>query len=990
MGPVIARIKGIAWYKWLLVSLVLIYLIYIALSYTYIPYKLKKITETYASEMIGRNISVEKIEFNPFIISLRITGFSIADKPEKPLLVLNQLFLNVRFWRSLFLREMALDELKVERPEINIIKQKDKFNFSGILNILSGNGSQEHIQQEKFFEKGSIAFEILNTSIMKGIIDYTDISGKVPAQSNLDNISIEIKGLYMATGDEHLNPFKLDASGPDGGHIKLEGEYRIYPLHVNGDLKVTDINLSTFSDFIENIVPVRVSKGKLFLNGNVLAKNDGQLSAKLDHGNASIKNLIVDDDITDPAMLTVNRVSINELNADIFAKNISAESVILDDITSNQWIDKKGVLRYERILPKKKQRGSLKTTIAAIKEKISNIPWNIRVKKVSLKNSTVNFEYRKRDISQKYALSDIDLDLENLTLPPDSKTLIQLTTVLNQKGEIKVDGTMTPSPFSIVFGYHLDNILLKPFSGYLQTLSYLGVDSGELNINGSLSFNGKTSTSINAFATIDLNDLRVKDTRTNASLFSFGSFKLEKLKAEIDKKSISAVSANLLKPKVLIEVSGQKKTNFSDLFKPLEDWAYKLVQFIKSDYRNWTFSVNKINMNDGIAHYSDMNVKPACQTSLYDMMITIDRLSSDMKDPVPFSFRALLDEHAPLIINGELDPLDRQPGFEFDSLLKSLEMPPLSPYSAVLIGKNIKSGKLDLKLEYELHDRKLKSKNHIVAKNLYLGEKVSDEPVIDAPVGLGLALLRDHKGVVSLDVDISGDLDDPEFKISGLMIKILTNIFVKAAASPFKLLGALIPDGDEHMGEISFDPGISILNRDNKDRLNKLVGALNQKPQLLLIIKGNASDKEDSEILKLAYVKQLVADSRGIQLSQLEKELANQDLWMNQKNRNAIQKINDDMGLSRVSERLEKIKSDKPKFQIEELKDIVFKQLFDDILEAQVVSEAVLMFLADQRASSIKQYLVDELKLNHERIYVIKTHSRDLTGRIIKLDVDLE
>ncbi len=988
MTSVVTGLKRIAWYKWLIAFFMLLYLIYIALSYLYLPDKLKNITETDVSGMIGRKISVSKIEFNPFKLALKITDLSIADEPERPLVSWNEMHINFGFWKSLFSWGIALNEFRLDRPLISITKQGDRFNFSDIIERLTPAESVKDEEQEAPAEKTSIVLLIHDISINDGVFNFVDMSGRVPARSNLENITIAVKELYLATGDEHLNTFNLNAVVPGGGQIDLAGSYRIDPLYIESDIRAVDIDIPVYSGFLENIIPVTISRGRLFFNAKMLAQADDRMKIDVNGGNISIKELVLDDDVADPSMLTAREISINGINVDLLNKNLTADGVLLNGLTASQWIDEKGVPRYERLMSKKESVEVSKGEQISAEEETGGQPWNILLKQVSLTESTVNFEDRNEGINSRHSLSGINLGIRDVTLTPGRKMPLQLTAMLDQEGKIIAEGSLVLSPLNVDFKYRLENILLQSFSEYIEAASHLKIDRGNLNIEGSLSIDGETQPSINALASVDLNDLKITDTRTGSALFRYDSLKIADITADVDKKRVSVASITLSKPEVSIELSEKKEINLAGLMKQKEEGSAESLPSEGDGSDKWALSIDKISIREGTAHYSDRSVKPSYKTGLYNMEFSLNGVASDMKDPAVFSFKADIDKYAPFIINGKLDPLDRQPGFEFTSTLKGLEMPHLSPYSAVFIGNNLKSGKLDLKLDYSLHDRKLNGKNNVIAKNLYLGDKVPGEPVIDAPVGLGLALLRDISGVIDLDLGISGDLDDPGFSVSGIIIKVIVNVFVKAAASPFKLLGALIPGGSEDMGDIRFEPGISILNQESKSQLEKLVEALNQRPQLMLNIKGSASKSDDVRVLKLIRIKQRIADHRGIDMQGLVEELEGQKIWMIEENRNALEKMNDDNGLLSLNERIEELRLGIPETPDLELQTTAFEKIFEDLLQTQEITEDELLSLAEQRALSIKQHLIDELKLGHERVSVIKAHSIDLTGSVIRLDID--
>ena len=289
-----------------------------------------------------------------------------------------------------------------------------------------------------------------------------------------------------------------------------------------------------------------------------------------------------------------------------------------------------------------------------------------------------------------------------------------------------------------------------------------------------------------------------------------------------------------------------------------------------------------------------------------------------------------------------------------------MEMTGLSPYSGKYIGSNLRSGNLSLDLDYSLQDRKLKGKNNVVAKDLYLGDKVKSEQAIKAPVALGLALLRDLDGVIDLDV--------------------------KAAASPFSLLGS-IAGGSEDMGQIEFEPGLDTLDATSQERLRQLTEALTKKPSLTLTIVGNASAAQDKEPLQKIMVQNRVADQRKISLEELQEDAGDEDWWKVKSNRKILNRIAEELNLPSESEREKQIKAQQPELSGDELEALLYQQIYSEVAANQPVDTSDLLSLADRRAIAIKQYLVDDLKFDHTRLSVDKTSVKQLTGNVVNLQL---
>src|SRR5512145_2366003 len=103
--------------------------------------------------------------------------------------------------------------------------------------------------------------------------------------------------------------------------------------------------------------------------------------------------------------------------------------------------------------------------------------------------------------------------------------------------------------------------------------------------------------------------------------------------------------------------------------------------------------------------------------------------------------------------------------------------------------------------------KKLDSDNKVFLDQLELGEKVESPDATKLPVRLAIALLKNRKGEIHLDIPVTGRTDDPKFSLGRIIINILINLLVKVATSPFALLGAIFGGGGEELSYLDFDYG---------------------------------------------------------------------------------------------------------------------------------------------------------------------------------------
>ena len=130
----------------------------------------------------------------------------------------------------------------------------------------------------------------------------------------------------------------------------------------------------------------------------------------------------------------------------------------------------------------------------------------------------------------------------------------------------------------------------------------------------------------------------------------------------------------------------------------------------------------------------------------------------------------------------------------------------------------------------------------MVVEQLQLGEKVDSPDAVDLPIRLAVALLKDTEGKISIELPVSGDLNNPQFSVMPIVWQTLRNLVLRAAQAPFKFIGGLITGGgSEDLGNVAFAPGSSELSGDAQSSLDKLASALKERPELRLEIEGTSS-----------------------------------------------------------------------------------------------------------------------------------------------------
>ena len=255
--------------------------------------------------------------------------------------------------------------------------------------------------------------------------------------------------------------------------------------------------------------------------------------------------------------------------------------------------------------------------------------------------------------------------------------------------------------------------------------------------------------------------------------------------------------------------------------------------------------IGGIKLVNGRVDYTDHFVRPNYSASLTELNGSLGAFSSTSRDMAALQLHGRAAGTAILDISGQVNPLARPLALDVQAKATDLELAPLSPYAGKYAGYAIERGKLSMDVAYRIAaDGQLEASNRVVLNQLTFGNAIASTTATKLPVRLAIALLKDRNGVIDINLPISGSVNDPQFSVGGIVVKLIVNLLVKAVSSPFSLLtggGGQGPD----MSAIEFRPGTAIVTDASAASLARVAAALADRPALQMTITGSADPQAE-------------------------------------------------------------------------------------------------------------------------------------------------
>lgn len=606
-------------------------------------------------------------------------------------------------------------------------------------------------------------------------------------------------------------------------------------------------------------------------------------------------------------------------------------------------------------------------------------PWIGMVGKLAVEDLGFRFEDQT---TQPVAVQEIDgfnLHGEGLTNEPNRKGKIALQTQINKKGSLNVEGGLQVYPLDVAVKVETQAIPLLPLEPYLGQFLNVSVNRGQVSNKGEatakldtggLKAGYKGNFTLGDFVAVD--KANSTDFLKWKSLYFGGiDFRLEPMAVNIGEIALSDFYSRLI-------LNKDGKLNLADMVKkpegePVATATDKTAE-MKGDGKAETklaaknappakppvpIKIAKITLQNGTVNFSDFFVKPNYTVNIAKLGGRVSGLSSAPDTVADMELRGKYANSAPVQIMAKLNPLAAKSYLDLKADITGVDLTGFSPYSGKYAGYAIEKGKLSLNVAYKLENNQLSAENRLFIDQFTFGDKVDSPDATKLPVNLAISLLKNNRGEIDLNLPISGSLDDPQFSIGGLIIKVIVNLFVKAVSSPFALLGSMFGGGEE-LSNVEFAVGRAGIDTAATKKLDSLAKALVERNSLKLEITGRADPESDKEGIKRVAMERAMKAEKLKDLKKAGEGKSLDDI-----------EIAPDEYKTYLTRAYKEAKFPKPRNVVGLQKELPVEEMEKLMLTNLPASDDDIKALADRRAESIQGWLVEQGKVPPERVFLL-------------------
>jgi hypothetical protein len=807
------------------------------------------------SAELHREVSIDKIRLNPFVLSVTVEGLRIKDRDGGPFTGWRRLYVNFDSF-SFFTGEWRFQEIALDGFSQRVaIAQDGTFNFADLIPA----DSPKKQEPESAPDDSPRPIRITHLAVTSAALSFSDASRPQPFATEVGPLSFTLQN-FLSAGDPKA-PYEFSAITEAGESFAWKGTISVDPaLRSAGEFTIGKITLKKYAPYYADLINADLLSGSLDISARYSINLDPS-ARELTLTGASVKlsTLQIAARGSATPLIDLPSFSIEGLSADGLKPSTTIQRISFDGGHLTVVRESDGSINLLSLLSAPTSTTGKVATLPAPTAPASSpavaapLP-DVKLGEFAISGLGIDFEDRTFATPAKNGIGRMDVSVRNFSLAePAAPVLLKVAVATLPEGTITIEGSAVREPLATDLKVNIAAVPLAGATPYVEPLLNIRVAAGAVSLDGNArlanavaSFQGDVV--VDKFATVD--GAKAQD------FVKFTQLAIRGIDAKSEPPTATISEIRISDPAANIVINADKTTNLSAILRsdkpasaPTDPAATPPSSGDSTTAPEPVWSLGKFTLTNGAITISDRSIKPSARLALDHFSGTVTGLSSAERKRADVDIRGKFNGGGEIVFSGKLDTkaVTLTPGAltEISVDVKGVDLSPISPYIGTYAGYELARSGLKVDVKARLGERKLDSDNVVTLRQFTLGAATNSPEATKLPVRLGVALLKDASGDIVIDLPVKGSLDDPEFRIGRVVMRVIVNVLVKAATSPFSLLGAAFGGGGDELAYQDFSPGAAVPLEAELKKIDTLRKALAGRPALNLDITGSYDPAAD-------------------------------------------------------------------------------------------------------------------------------------------------
>ena len=447
--------------------------VFLIIGLMLLPTVAKKYINQHGKDYSGRQLSVNQIRINYFTATIRLIDFKMAEADGlNPFVSFDTLMVDINPLR-LFSSELNLEQIRLVKPEVTIVRKDSLFNFDDILAFFKSKSEADTVNEPS----KPLKYVVNNISMEKGKLTFSDLG--VAHTSIMQDIGFTIP--YISYNQQEASEAGIKFHLANGGTFQVKAAYNQGKGLYNAEFTVNQLDVAPFFPYTKDYFRLKsfdgIVDGNLHLNGSISYPDSVLMRGNVD---------VTDFAAYDPdgrKVLGTRRANV------VLLDSYPVKSVfMMNKITLTE-----PYLFFEM---KDSTNNFLNLMVdSGTEEQSSDYYYNIN--HFNIDSGLLDFRDNSYGEPFDYHLDQISMKVDSVT--STTKWLTAYSTMrLNQRGKLKAELGINPSdPYELKVNYVITNFQLSDLSPYSRYFVGFPIVLGNMYYQGKTVITARQLTSEN-------------------------------------------------------------------------------------------------------------------------------------------------------------------------------------------------------------------------------------------------------------------------------------------------------------------------------------------------------------------------------------------------------------------------------------------------------------------------------------------------------------
>lgn len=887
-------------------------------------------------------------------------------------------------------------------------------------------------------------FAVASFKVVGGSLRFTDQSLETPLTTVLKDVTLEAGGLSSKGAAPATFKGSLRS---DDATLEVDGRLLLERREVDGSVALRKFRPAVVAPYLASTLAARIDDGSVDLSAHFhVAAADATTLGTVDRIALRIDKLrtrLPDDS----PLIDAERIALDGGRFDLATRAFTADALRLVAPTIVAKRDAKGRLNLMAAFVAARPAAPADATapvpapvpIAVVVEPAHAPAFSVAVEALSIERGDVRFEDLSTPTPVRIRAQPIDLKAQHVGTATNAVVPFELTSGIDRRGKLAIRGKVTAAPLDVDANIDATQVPVGWLAAYAGDRLNVVVDSADLDAHGAL----RTTAAKNAAqagptvsyrGSLGIGRMRALDRTTSEAFVQWKTLDVPKVellmpgaggsRAPPLSLTLGDVALTDFYARVIVNASGRlnlqdvvsatgrrqsvttpespgaaarpaaptsvttaaptaASTAASTAVPTAASTASSAPLAPPSGGTPAAIRVGTITLASGRVGITDNFIQPNYSANLTDLAGTVSAVASVDTRPATVKLRGRINGDGALDVSGSVDPFAATRYTDLAAEAKDIELTRLTPYAIKYAGYAIDRGKLSMTVKYHIENGKLDASNRLFLDQLTFGAKVDSPTATRLPVLLAVALLKNSRGEIDVNLPISGSLSDPEFSVGAVIGRVLVNLLTRAVTSPFSLLasaaGAVGGRSADELGYVQFKPGVSDMTPQGKAKLETLAKALAERPALKLDIIGRFDPATDPDGIKRDHLLDRLKHLKASDRSKSGDRVGRDDVTIEPAEyASLLARVYDDTKLP-----------DKPRNLLGIAKTVPVDEMERRLLDATKLDGNDPRWLAEARADVVRHDIEDTGRVSPSRVFLVTPRldaggidDRDVASRV--------